>query len=81
MPTGPWAAMVVLEQTRVVEGMVEVLPEALQLKNHTPAPFPTELPLTGPTGLSAARVGPERARPVEGIAEVLAETLQQKMTL
>ena len=70
--TGPSAATVGLKWARQVEVMMEVLDEALQLKNDPLAPFPTELPLAGPSGPLAAMVGLEQGRPVEGIAYVLA---------
>ena len=57
---------------------MEVLAEALWLKNDPIAPFPTELPLTRPTGLSVTMVGLERARLVKGMVDILADALWLK---
>lgn len=51
------AAKVGHERVRPVEGMAEVLAEALQLRNDPLAPFPMELPLTGHTRVSATNLG------------------------
>ena len=78
-PTGSSAAKVGLERARQVEGMAEVLVEALQLKNDPLAPFPTELPLTMPTrSWWAARVWLEQVGVVEGMAGLLPEALELK---
>ena len=63
VPTKPWAATVGLEKARVVKGMTEVLPKALQLKDHPLSLFHAKLPFTrlteaiggqGGTGVSLA---------------------------
>ena len=60
--------------------MVEILDEALRLKNYPLAPFPTKLSLTGPTRLSVTKLGLEQVKAEEGIAEVQAEALRLKNT-
>ena len=58
--------------------MVEVLAEALWLKNDPLALFPMELPSTGPTRVQVTTVRLVQARRAERILEVLAEALWLK---
>ena len=81
-PTGPSAATVGLKLARQVKVIMEVIDEALWLKNSPGsvrsichALFAMELPSTRPTRVPAATVRLEQARRAEGMADELAEAL------